>query len=195
MFHADALISKPAWILVDTFTINSFTRLGIVLRNEIEAVIHGPIGKALQITSIKNATNPASCPTSFHKVLMSTIPPSPSDPGPSPLPVDSHDHAMFIATSLGAAFGDAQRNPSSTTDKLRSAQTFFCLNVSVTSQTRFVVLTIHSSTLHTPYPTFPLRHAQWFKSYITKVPSRPIQHLHGINCSTHTYNPGNSPAH
>ena len=149
VFHPDALISKPAWILVDTFTINSFTRSGIVLRNEIEAVIHGPIGKALQLTSIKNATNHSACPTSFHKTLLSTISPSPSYPDPSPLPVESHDHASFIATSLRAAFGDAQRNPSSTTDKLRSAQTFFCLNVSVTSQTRFVVLTIHSSTLHT----------------------------------------------
>ena len=67
MFHPDALISKPAWRLVDTFTINSFTRSGIVLRNEIEAVIHGPIGKALQLTSIRNATNHSACPT-FWKI-------------------------------------------------------------------------------------------------------------------------------
>ena len=78
-----------------------------------------------------------------YRMQVGSISPSPSDPGPSSLPVDDHDYAMFIATSLGAAFGDAPRNLSSTSDKLQSAQTYFCLNVSVTSQARFVYLTIH----------------------------------------------------
>ena len=159
LFHPDSLISKPAWVQVEVFIINSFTRSKIVQLKEIEELIHGPIGKSLQTTSYRNATHKGFCPTLFHKVLLSTISASTRDTVPSPIQVQSDDHAMIIATSLGAAFGDASLNSSSTSDRLRSAQTLFCSNVSITSQTRFVVLTIHSSSSPTPKQTFPLRHA------------------------------------